>query len=336
MTPPQVENTAVVAPPSGTSVSSGTASEAMIRAAEAASSAAPEPTGVAAVGDTTPPAGVSTPGATAAATGQPEASGQPAATGTRGEAPEPRIVAAVKNARAEVEAQYAWARDLNQDDAKNGVSLLREIRGDAAGFVRRLAQELGLSFAEAPKPEVKAPWVKPVPALRSEDGKAAYTDEQVEAMLAHVKEEILGEVAPLREAHTKAEEARTLGERIAAAKTRIDTALTEARNLPHFKEHEDAIGKKLQQIPPQTRRELGAVACLHMAYNQVLAETVFPSIATTAEAKVRDEYERKAATSTGTVRPTGASGEAGKPTTLDTPVKLANHMEQLAASGKFG
>src|SRR5512138_568316 len=105
-----IEN--AVAAPSGSTtenVTSGTASEALIKAAQDSLSSGekgtPAPSGT---GDTPAPGATGNGAATSGAIGQPSGTIQPDATGNRGEAPESRIQAAVRNARAE----YQWAQQL--------------------------------------------------------------------------------------------------------------------------------------------------------------------------------------------------------------------------------
>lgn len=335
----QVENTAPVAAPTGATISSGTASEAMIRAAEAASSPATPPAGVVA-GDTPPPAGDSAPPVTppAAATVQPvtEGSATPPVA-TRGEAPEPRIVAAVRNARDSFRTSLGLPEDFNPEDVRGQIGVVAEMRRDPVAFYHRLGRELNIQPVQAAPPaEVIPPWKMPEAALHSEDGKGAYSAEQVQEIVQHAKDELMGVVKPLQDERVAAQQAQTLRERMDAGKARIDSALAHAQTLPHFEENKDAIASAVAAIPYKTKMELGAVACLHMAYNHVLATKVFPSINEAAEKRVREENERKAATSTGTVRPSGGSGDGKTASSPTNPQQLAARMEQMAASGQFG
>lgn len=324
----QVENTAAVEAPAGTSVSSGTASEAMIKAAGAASSAAAQPAGGADAGDTTKLAGAeAAPVTKPVATAQAASTGPAAATANRGEAPEPRIVAAVRNAREEVEGRYAWAKDLNPADVQNAMSIFREMRMDLAGFLRRAASETGLRIADN---EQEKPWEMPGGRLRSEDGTAAYSVDEVKDIIAHMRQELTEQLKPLSQFRDDTTRAASMQQRVAESRERVSHALTAARALPHFKEHEEKIAEKVRAIDPETRNQVGVIGCLHMAYSQVMADTVIPGIESGAAQRVREENERKAATSTGTVRPGGSSADGGKVPRLDNVRDLATHMARMA------
>lgn len=328
------------APAASGNITSGTASEAMIKAATTASSAEAAPA-VNLTGDTAKPAGDGTSGATSDATGQPVPTGQPAATGTA-EAPQARIEAAVRNARAEVESKYAWAKGITpeqQRDIPTSLGIIRELRSNALGFWRRLGQELGQNV-QAPAAAAAVVEEKeeafPEPMLRSEDGKGAYSDGQVREIAAmlrrQITKELRGEMKPMTEFFDKEQTSREERASNERSMRKAGWAMTEARKLPHFtKENEPAILAKLEAIPAEIKREIGGVAALHMAYNQFLAETIFPNIETAADARVRASYDKKAAASRGQVHPTDQGGE-GKSVEIKGVDGLARHMERLAAA----
>ena len=322
--------TALEALTAASSVVSGDATDDLMNAVGADSSSATAPGG--ATGDTGQETGVNTPGAPADASNLPPAQGPPVVAGTR-EAPEPRIVAATRNARekaiAEVEARLGWAKDFNPDDVRGALALIQEMRQNPREFATRLTRELGLSVQE---PVKEKPWEMPEPQLRSEDGKGAYSDSQVRDIVQAVESRILNRVQPLFESHERATAREQLAQRVEQEKERGNAALAELRTLPHFKEHESDIAAKLQSFTREQRQRFGPIGCLQMAFNQVLAEKVFPTITSDAEKKVRDDNARKAATSRGSASPIGG-GSGTVPTLKDGDIDgLARHMERLLAS----
>lgn len=323
-------------------VTSGTASDAMIKAAMAASSAetpvagaqadtaAPITNGI--VGDTKPPV------AATGETNQP-ATGAPVA----GQAPEPRIVAAVKNARAEVERQYAWAKGLNPEHVKVDIEVSGELRANPEAFAHQLAKELGYTLvkagaAAAPTAETPSDVKLPQGRLQAEDGTRAYAADQmpdiIKAITAQVMSQLNPRLQPMEQDRQQAETRRQEETRFRNRSAQLNSALNEARKLPHFtKENEPAILAMMKAIPQQERIAMGPIAAIHVAYNKFMAETVLPSIDTAAEERVRANWTKKAATSTGSGHPT-ANGGAPKPKQIrDGDVQgLAARMAEMAAS----
>lgn len=317
------------APTSSGNVTSGTASEAMIKAAEAASSAEAAPAEKI-TGDTAKPDG-QTPVA------KPDATGQPDSTVTRGEAPEPRIAAAVKNAREaaskEVHEKYGLAPNTDPRDVQVGMGLLTDIRADTKGFLLQLASEMGAKVVfEGDTPAKEEVLTYPEPSLVSQDGAKAYSSDDILKILDIQKKQIMGELRPdleyVRNSKTSAQEAES--RRQVAEYT--SQQLAAARKLPHFTtENEPKILAKLQAIPQDVRRSVGPIAALHMAYNTFLQDDIFPTIDTAAEARVRESYAKKANAGRGQAHPTDQSGDT-KPPKLDNVSDLEKHMEQLAAA----
>lgn len=347
---PTADNSAA-APASGVAttgnVSSGTASEAMVKAAEAASSAESTPAGVA--GDTSKPTGTADPGATVGAKTPPASTGpaDPAAA-NRGPVPLDRHEAAVRNARekgaTEARAEFAWAKDIPQE-ARSSVSvalnILSQMRGDTRDFVTRLAGELGL--AVVPKGQGPAGGgnttatdeALPEPDLESSDGKMkAYSsgtvlkaiDIAVNKALGKLRGELEPSLSFIGTEQEKAE-ARDLQQRNSQSASSI---LTGARELPHFKENEKDIHAKLKDMSLESKRQLGPAGALYRAYNLVMAEKVLPTLSQSSEQKVREENARKAAASRG-AHPIDSGSDGKAPVLRDGDVGgLARHMEQLA------
>lgn len=299
--------------------SSGSASEAMIKAATEASSASPEPAGAAA-GKPLTPAGVAAPDPKPAAIGQTETVVPPTPAPAIAEAPEARIQAAVKNARAE----FAWTKGLNPQEVTEAVQFLRDLRADPKAFVSRVTGEMKASgLVEEPEEAL------PEPDLQTEDGKTkAYSATAVTKLVtlavAKAIKEVRGEIKPVLD--QRASEAITTKARGVAL-----SAIEEGRSWLHFKEHESDIADVMAAMDPALKRELGPHRVMQRAYNQVLQEKVLPAQQAAAEAKVRESFEKKANTSIGSAHPSDNGGGGGKKPELTGVESLARYMERMAA-----
>lgn len=326
-------------PASTASITSGTASEAMIKAATAASSAEAPPTGDKKVGDTPPPASTTDAGASVAAIEPPvKDDSAAAAAATRGEAPPHRIEAAVRNARQLAQAETLRSYGLegvDPADVRVGMEILADIRKDPKSFWQRLGTELGAQGGGKTTEEVEEDY--PEADLISPDGKLkTYSiDAHRKALDIHgrkIQKQLMGELRPVMDFVENEKSTRSTAEAQAAVQTLVGQTLTEARKLPHFtKENEPLIVEKMKAIAPEVKRAIGPVAALYMAYNQMMAEKVFPGIDAAAEAKVRDSYAKKANASNGSTHPVSTGGD-GKPVKLDNQQDLARHMERMAAA----
>lgn len=336
------------------SVTSGTASEAMIAAFEASSalegSEDPDgdssaiPTGV---GDTTESDG-------SAAVATSPASGVQVPTGARGEAPVSRIEAAVKNARekaiTETEARYAWAKDTSEADAKIAFGVAGALLKDTPGFAAKLAEELGMKLVPKETPAAAAATTTvptafkfPTAKLRSEDGQGAFSEEQMVQILTDFKASLLAEmggtIKPLQEMRENSEKAAKIAQIEREASESVTAMLADFRSRAHFqiddgkggKIDHPSINKYLQEIPHRIRVAIGPEAAMGRAYQKYLEKEVFPTIGTTAAARVRTENARKAAGSTGVITPGGADGTAPVKRVRDGDINgLAARMREMA------
>lgn len=317
-------------------ITSGTASEAMIKAATAASST-DTPAGGSGTGTPDGQAGGGTPNPNAAATGAAAPPNPPAANGERGPIPYDRHEAAVRNARTEAAQQYQWAQELQAqglkpDEIKAGVALLTRLRNDPKAFWAQLGSEVNPAGTGGTTEEET--FELPGADLTSPDGKVkAYSEtahlKSLEVMEKKILSQFKKEMQPLIEFHSSEMTARQQADFDAKAAKIGDAALKRAMNMPHFKENQKAIAEKLAAVDPEVLSEIGPVAAMFEAYNMVLQEKVFPNIETAAEKKVREDYAKKA-NAGGSVHPTGGGGNVRKPE-LNNATQLAAHMEKLAA-----
>lgn len=318
-------------------VSSGTASEAMIAAAQAASSAedtSGQPsTGTA--GSTTSAA--SGPAVRTEPSGAPQPKPGPQTPPASGQAPEHRITTAVTNARADerrvVEAQYAAFKGMDPEEARAGLELLRDLRRDPSAFVREVTARIQPQNGGGSTEPDEA---YPEPDLVSKDGqlKTYSHGTHLKALEVHGKKvtaQIMKELEPFLN-FTRTESQRRESEQAETERvTRVDTALKEVRTRKYFtKENEPAILEILQNMEDKDRMKADPLWALNHAYNQFVEERILPTVDTSAEQRVRDSFAKKAAASQGTVNPSGPVGD-GKKVDIKGQDALARHMETLAA-----
>lgn len=310
------------APTSAASALASAASSAATAESSPASGAPDTGTGSAPSGST-PPATGGVP-----ATGQPSAS----AAETRGPVPYDRHEAAVRNAREqarkEVAQQFAWANGLDPERVQRSLALAQRLDQDPRSFAQQLVQELG----KGDEPEEALP----EPDLRADDGRTAYSAQQMTKWWG-VKEKqlvnrLMGELKPIIEDHKRQQAQRQTEGIVAEGRKTIKGALEHARTLPHFKENEEAISKKMDAINPEVLNRVGIVAAMYMAYNAVLSETVLPNIESTVEKRLRETQQKQAHAAAGSVRPSTSqpSVTPAKPTNVN---QLARHMEKLEREG---
>lgn len=328
-------------PTSSGNVTSGSASDAMIKAAMAASSTEEATAGAEADKPATP--------------GTPEIAAKPGAIDPQGKpgAPESRITAATRNARtaaiAETEAKYAWAKGIEPAAAEIAFDVAVELAKDPTAFAEKLASRLGMRLvpltqaAAARTTEQGDPNEQmPTPSLRSEDGQMVYTAEQLHKALEINSRKLLaqmrGEIKPLMDGHQATQRTQAEAEAHQHATETKDFILSAARQQPHFQVDDGKGGKmdhpkileNLKAIAPAERRRLGPAGALYQAYTQYLREDVFPNIEQSVTKRVQDSWKKKAAGSGG-AHPNG-SDASEKPTRLrDGDVTgLAAHMARLA------
>ncbi len=324
--------------PSSTAIgerSSGTASEALIKAATAVSSPV-TPAGGAEPAKSPVTAGASPTGTTQPAIGA-QPTGETTPTEVKDGTPEARITAATRNAREKVVQEYGG---YQPKQVQSAMALVQAIQTDPVGFVTQIIKDVqakgfqipGMGAAPTQAEELRD---FPDPDIETTDGKIqGWSRDSVIKALNLQKQQILGELRPVS-SYVEGQQERAQAEE-RANQSRLDAAEIKAKveQLPHYKEHETAIAEKLRTMAaedPESIRKFGVPAALYHCYTQVLAEKVFPKVQETAEAKVREDFSRKAATSTGSAYPITTGGGAQKPQ-INNQRDLAAHMERLAAT----
>jgi hypothetical protein len=329
-------------------VTSGTASEALIKAAMASSSEAPPTTGVTS-GDTTGATGAGAgSGTNAAATGQASQDGSTAAgAAAGGAAPDNRIQAAVRNARAGVLQTLGLPPNLDPrtpegqkaiGHLKSAMALAQRLATpeSAKAFYEELGRAIG-GTGQAQAGTAEAGTDYPDPDLVSQDGKVkAYSHEafiKAQAITAaRVKADVLKELGPVI---SEVNGIRTERESLASQRETqqvVGHVLGHARKLPHFSENEKGIVALLGDMDPVLRQRVGPLGATFMAYGQMLAKTVIPNLRATIEKEIRAEFAKDANASRGHIAPNGSAG-SGVKTELNGVNDLAKHMERMAAAG---
>lgn len=340
-----------VAPGTDASVTSGSASESLIAAALASESSAggapgeeSEAAKVAKMAGLDVETGTPKPGSSDAAA-KPHATGGPGKV-EPGQAPESRIESAVKNARAtavaETEAKYAWAKGIDQETVKTSFGLVEAMLTDTPKFLRTLAAQEGFQIVPiGEKPAVETggaerkPFALPKAELRSEDGKGAYSEEQLGQILkdfaADLKAEFSGQLKPILSDRERAQKQADRDAEVHQASAIVTETMTELRAKPFF-QVENKDGKKVDSPKiyeylmaiPEKARQANPVAAMHRAYATYMEKDILPNFGAISAQRVRDENAKKAAG--GGIRPNAGGGNG------DTAPKPIRGVNELAAS----
>lgn len=309
--------------PASTSVSSGTASEAMLKAVAASESAAAKPvdsgaTGVVTATDTKVQTG---------ADGKPTTAQVP---------PEDRWPGILDNARKkaseEATAPFAWAKDLKADEVSAAMQLVTTLRQNPAAFWRELGEMVNAKSQPTDTTTKDEPF--PDPDYTSQDGGKFYSADALKKIIDLTGKQLMqkfqGELRPLVEFREGELQTRTEAQAKQGAQRLAGQALTSARALPHFKEHEPEIVERLQAMDPNVRKAVGPIAAMYMAFEAVKQEKVYPTLNAEAEKRVRAEFDKKAAASG--VHPVGGDGKVAETPAIKGVSGIAAHLARLETS----
>jgi len=275
--------------------------------------------------------------------GQPPAEGVIPPVAAPAPASEPEGVRNLRTAYEAYKSKVGWAENHDPEEVKNALELITEMRADPVSFYRRLGTDLTghPTYGKA---------LQPPPAEAPEPGPDLFTTDEagnrIEMYSAKRQREwrewndkrVMGQVDqrlnPLQEWHRNAqseEQRRTI---IEGAKSTATEVMNDMRaNYPYFtKENEPKIAEFLAKIPAATKKRIGSIAALNVAYTQFLKAEIFPNIDKRAEDRIRKEFGMKAAASSGSVKPGGGnvSGVPKRPTNVG---ELAKHLERLSTAG---
>lgn len=236
----------------------------------------------------------------------------------------------LNNARAkaasEVKERLGWAEKLDPEITREAYALAQQFHQNPAEFARQILKELSESE--------EAELVDPDPDYTSPDGKAKfYSDSAVKTLLQNMEKRLMKQFKPAMSMVEQQEQRERMAQITADAAEIAKQALAEVRQYPHYAKYEALIAAKLKSIDPATRRRIGSVAALHMAYQAVINEKS-AEISKETETRIRDEFSRKAAG--GPVIVPGDQSVPRKPVRDGDVDALAGRLGELAATGKFG
>lgn len=276
-----------------------------------------------------PPAGDGQPPAAAASApvvGQPPA--QPSTDGGAG-------IAQLRSAYEALKQKYSRFDNMDIDDVLGWYEERQRFQNDPVAWYRQLGTELGShpTFSTAMQPPKQDP--EPQPDLYTViDGEKVFSysagqqkkwqewnDRRIDAKWEQ-------RLNPMQEWVTQARNSAVNSQIVEGARTTATNVLNELRQYPHFKEGEAKIAQRLAAMDPKVKKEIGAIAALHLAYSQYLRDDVLPKRDADIKKQMEAEARRKANGSAGTVVP----GTGGNTATQNRPQNVG----QLANAFKSG
>jgi hypothetical protein len=298
---------------------------------DAAASSAATPTTDAQTSEPTP----------AAAIAQPEAETQPAdsaSTETTGEPPKWRWQDILANAREtsakeaearlrqEIEQQYGWAKEFQQDELQGVVTWARALKSDPVAALKHLQAtlEADARYAAALKPQQADS--EPEPDLQAPDGTLVYSAPQQkkrdEWLMRQLKQQLSQEFQPLRETADQLK-AREQADRQKAEQMRwAADVFAPIKRMPYFEEVKADLAKALSEqansLTAEQLREFvwDTYATLHKAKLESKAKQ--------SESQVLANLQQRAVAAT-------ANPAAASATTPKRPRTMAEALEMQGA-----
>lgn len=214
-------------------------------------------------------------------------------------------------ARAEVEAELGWAKTVDRAQVEEAARIGHMYQTDKPAYIRQVLaealadQELApLVRSEAarvlgsrPKEQTQTDELAADIPVVDENGRVvshSFSADRVKQLLKQeresLKQELLGEIAPLKQREAVAKQQEHQRQEQAHIEKTVQTVYEQATSdLPMFKEHEAEISKAFADIPgdPGT--------ALYRAW----AKVVLPKLEANNQSKTLDELKTKAAASVG-------------------------------------
>lgn len=277
---------------------------------------------------------------------QPDSSsGTPAATTTPPPVAQPASDAApaesegirqLRSAYEDLKTKTGWAANLNHNEVREAMQFFADFTRNPIAVIREIMSDPDLGAVVGGMLRPPAEDLEPQPDLQTSDGAhKVYSATQLAKWREWNNRQqtaaLNKELGPIKDFVSSSQETQQRTEIAQAAARTTTRVMAEMREMPHFKDHEPEIEKRLRAIPPHVRREIGAIGCLQMAYNQTLKEVVFPKIEADADKRADERARQKAAAGAGGIKPNGGAGS----TTVKRPTnqaELAEHMRKLANS----
>lgn len=276
-----------------------------------------------------------------AATGQVEPGAVPPSTEKKGPIPFEVHSKALDNARtkaseealAKHREQYGWAETVDRKAIEEAQRIGQLYTTDRAGYVRQLLAEAVTDPTLAPIVRSEAARIlagsRSAPAPSFEPDIPVYDDEhrlvnqtfsadKVRELITHSVAEALGkEIGPIKQdLETRQATAKADADKAAFEKS-VDDIWTEANEvLPHFKEHQEAIGKVFATIPGPADKAL----------RKAWAQVVGPTLEAKATSQVLDSFNKKKDAQT----IDGSGRAASTPKRPRNPAELAAYMRSIA------
>lgn len=218
--------------------------------------------------------------------------------------------------RQEFEAykqNLAWTSGLNQSQVQHSLDTVYQLQSDPLSFYRKLQREIEAHPHLGPQLKSPPEFKMPEPALRSQDGRAVWSSDQVQEILDYRTQQLeaktaeqIGQIAAQLQQMREQEATRQAA---LAGRQSAEAAVNTLKQLPGWSDElEGKITRDFALIPPDRVQREGFKGILYELY----LKHASPAQKKAAEQKVLSTLEQKAAA--GTVKPSsGSAASASRP-----------------------
>jgi hypothetical protein len=238
--------------------------------------------------------------------------------------------AAAQRALTEYQQRTGWAEGLNQRTWQQTQQQIRALQENPIDFYERLGRELKAHPHLGP--QLKAPSEVPKPSLKSEDGKAAYTAEEAQALVNHFVNQAQvqtgQQVQQLQRQLDGLQQSDRKRSMQAESQVYTRDLMAEMSARPGFVDNQGAIEKAFAAIPKTDVARDGVRASLYRAYLDVFTKSIGPSQAKKTEQRVLTTLKKKAGATAVDPSDTPTSDRTGPKNVRE----LAKHLESLASA----
>lgn len=247
-------------------------------------------------------------------------------------------IAQLRTAYEDTKRKLQVYEGMDAEEARIALAQWKRFSSDPLSYYKQLGSELGAhpDFKDKLTPKVEEPEPQPdMYTVVNGEKHLVYSATQLAKWRDWNNQKLMGQVEeklnPMQSWVEKAQESAEQNAVEINARETTTRVMAEMRKYPHFTvENEPKIAALLAQIPRSTKKAIGAVGSLFLAYQTFLKSDVFPTLEAETRKKVEADYARKAAASSGNVKPGGGgAGATGKSPT--NPKSLAEKM----ASGAY-
>lgn len=270
----------------------------------------------------------------------PPAEGQPPVV-VPGQQPPPAPgdgIAQLRSAYDALKAKYARFENLDHDQLHSWWEQRQAFEKDPTGWYRQLGDELTAHPrfskalqpppAEEPEPQpdlytlVDGEKVPVFSAKRQAEWRS-WNDKRMESKFSQL-------VNPLQEYVGQARNESTRRQIMAQSKDTVTNVMKEMATFPGFTEGKAEIAAILKALDPKLKKEIGAIASLHHAYNMWYRDKGHVTVKSGLEKQIREEFAREAGASSGNVRPGGGGGTGQRKSPTNQ-----NELAKALASGQY-